>query len=103
MVKLRPAKLDDMHNIVQLHIDTWQKSFRNFLPNSFLDNLNLKEDSLLKRRTNFFKNGIKHYLAENDKKELLGFSDHGKVRFEQMKSEIELYSIYVNLNVAKNV
>ena len=90
---IRQGNKDDIPAIAQLLIKTWSESYRGFLPHAFLDHLDLARQ--IKRHQSYFKKGISYLVAENNEGELLGFASYGESRFEQIDSELELYTLYV--------
>ncbi|MFK7774926.1 MAG: N-acetyltransferase family protein [Saprospiraceae bacterium] len=94
MNHLRLGTKNDIPNICQLLISTWQSCYADFIPQDFLDNLNLAHQ--IRRHTSSMEKGIIYFIIENDQKELLGFASFGKNRMEEFEGENELYTIYVS-------
>ena len=96
MITIRRGHQKDIHIISEILIDTWQKSYKSFIPQEFLKNLNLEQQ--MSRHKIYMDGGTSYFVAENDKNEAVGFASFGKNRIQKVKSEIELYTIYVSCN-----
>lgn len=94
MNQLRLGTKNDIPNICQLLISTWQSCYADFMPQDFLENLNLAHQ--IRRHTSSMEKGIIYFIIENDQKELLGFASFGKNRMVEFEGENELRTIYVN-------
>ena len=96
MITYRIGNQDDIKNIAELLIDTWKNCYIDFIPPKFLNNLNL--DKQIQRHANYLERNTKYFVAENEFKELIGFTSLGKNRLEKINCEIELYTLYVKMN-----
>ena len=47
-LKIRPATPDDAYNLKKIHTETYQKSYRGYLPDEYLDNLTI-DDEVIER------------------------------------------------------
>lgn len=92
-MKIRKATLADAKGIARVHVDSWLATYRNIVPDTYLNQLTYDEreqlwDENLKADNNF--------VAESDDGEILGFADGGKERTgKYTKLNGELYSIYI--------
>ncbi|MEM9547980.1 MAG: GNAT family N-acetyltransferase [Bacteroidota bacterium] len=93
MINIRKGTEEDMIAVSQLLIQTWQNSYKGFIPESFLSQLNL--ESQIKRHVKYFQNGVTYLIAESDCN-LIGFASYGMNRIDKVDSPKELYTIYVN-------
>ncbi len=96
MIKIRPAMLQDAPGIAQVHILSWQTSYRGIVPDELLDNQSIE------RREGYWKTVIAggetlHFVlvAENTQGEIVGFASGGKTRQENLPFAGELYAIYL--------
>lgn len=94
MNHLRLGTKNDVPNICMLLISTWQSCYADFMPQDFLDNLNLEHQ--IKRHIASIEKGVTYFIVENDQKELLGFASFGKNRRKEFEGGNELYTIYIN-------
>ncbi|MEM7372083.1 MAG: GNAT family N-acetyltransferase [Bacteroidota bacterium] len=94
---LRPGSLSDIPAIADVLIRSWQEHYRHFLPDSFLDNLNL--DHQIRRHSRIMKSGTTYWVAENEQQQLCGFASYGPDREAKLPSSMELYTIYVDASV----
>lgn len=92
-MKVRAATIEDAMGIAKVHVDTWRSTYKNIIPQSFLDNLSYES------RSNLWKSTIPDgnvFVAENEAGEIIGFSSGGKERsgeFADFKGELS--SIYI--------
>lgn len=92
-MKIRKATVADAAGIARVHVDSWRATYKNIVPDTYLNQLtydareqlwneNLKDDN--------------NYVAENEEGKILGFADGGKERtgnYPTLKGEV--YSIYI--------
>lgn len=92
-MKIRKATLSDAGGIARVHVDSWIATYKNIVPDTYLNQLtyNVREqlwNENLKADNN--------YVAENENGEIIGFADGGKERLEKYVAfKGELYSIYI--------
>lgn len=77
-------------------IQTWQTCYEDFLPASFLKNLNLENQ--IDRHNKYMNRKAVYYLLENDQNELHGFISYGNSRYNTNKIDKEIYTLYVRPN-----
>lgn len=92
-MKIRKAKLADAKGIAHVHVDSWLATYRNIIPDTYLNQLSYEA------REQLWVENIKaenNFVAENDGGEIIGFADGGKERTgKYAKLKGELYSIYI--------
>ncbi|WP_281863413.1 GNAT family N-acetyltransferase [Planomicrobium okeanokoites] len=92
-MKIRKATLADAKGIARVHVDSWRTTYRNIVPNTYLNQLSYEA------REQLWKENLKtnnNFVAENDGGEIIGFADGGKERTgKYAKLKGELYSIYI--------
>lgn len=92
-MKIRAAKLSDAGGIAKVHVDSWRTTYKNIIPEEFLENLSYQSREEL--WINIIPKGIV-FVAENDEGQIVGFSSGGKERSGEYKEfQGELTSIYI--------
>lgn len=92
-MKIRAAKLSDAGGIAKVHVDSWRTTYKNIIPEEFLENLSYQSREEL--WINIIPKGIV-FVAENDEGQIVGFSSGGKERSGEYKEfQGELSSIYI--------
>lgn len=91
---IRKAKLSDAQGIAKVHVDCWRTTYKNIIPNEFLDNLSYDQ------RTDLWIKNISNeqnyvFVAENDEGHIIGFADGGKRETNKVDHSGDLTSIYV--------
>lgn len=105
MIKIRLALPQDAPGIAQVHVQSWQTSYRGIVTDEVLDNQSIP------RRQGYWEQilvGMENnidalhfvFVAENEQGEIVGFASGGKSRQENLPFEGELYAIYI-LEMAK--
>ncbi len=92
---IRPATLDDISGIAQVHVDTWRAAYAGLVPDEILVNMTYAERENLWQRiisqyadTNFV------YVAEVDE-QIVGFVSGGPLRDDTPGYTSELFAIYL--------
>lgn len=92
-MKIRKAIIEDASGISRVHVDAWRTTYKNLIPDSFLDQLSYEE------REQMWKVNIPNgnvYVAENTKGKIVGFACGGKERSGEFAGyDGELYAIYI--------
>ncbi|NHC43551.1 GNAT family N-acetyltransferase [Bacillus sp. MM2020_1] len=92
-MNIRKAVLSDAKGIAKVHVDCWKTTYKNIVPDEFLNNLTYES------REQLWKNNIPNggvYVAENREGEIVGFSSGGIERSGNYNGfEGELYAIYI--------
>lgn len=90
---IRAARLEDAKGIAIVHVDSWRTTYKNIIPDSFLDKLSYE------RREQLWMKNISNghvFVAENKNGEIIGFSSGGKERSGKYGGyEGELSAIYL--------
>ncbi len=96
MLSVRPAKPCDANAIATIHVDTWKKTYKGLVPQSFLDTLDVHEKSKFwaEKLGNQDKN-FHCYVAQAENN-VIGFSCGGPNRTKGTSYKGELYAIYVS-------
>lgn len=91
---IRQAKLSDAEGIAKVHVDCWRTTYKNIIPNGFLDKLSYDQ------RTDLWIKNISNdenyvLVAENNEGRIVGFADGGKRETNKVDNSGDLTSIYV--------
>jgi ribosomal protein S18 acetylase RimI-like enzyme len=97
-MNIREAKLEDAAAIAFVHVDSWQTTYRDLLPNDYI------EKRSYEKRHNNWKKRLSHntkaqtnyfiYVAENSLGDIVGFVDGGLVRGDSTYQG-EIYALYI--------
>ncbi|MFP8782926.1 GNAT family N-acetyltransferase [Planococcus plakortidis] len=92
-MRIRRAKVTDAPGIAKVHVDSWITTYRNIVPEEYLNGLKYEDSERLWNRN------LQHstvFVAENEVGEIIGFADSGKERSgDYPKISGEVYSIYI--------
>lgn len=91
---IRKATMSDAKGIAKVHVDSWKTTYRNIIPNEFLEKLSYEQREKLWNH-NLSKEGDYVVVAENDGGEIIGFADCGKRERNQVDHSGDLTSIYL--------
>lgn len=91
---IRKAELSDAQGIAKVHVDCWRTTYKNIIPNEFLDRLSYgqRTDLWIKNISN---NQNYIFVAENDEGHIVGFADGGKRETNKVEHSGDLTSIYI--------
>ncbi|MCB0630541.1 MAG: GNAT family N-acetyltransferase [Saprospiraceae bacterium] len=84
---------EDIPALAKLLIYTWQQAYRDFLPLSFLEKMDVSRQE--KRHQRYMDSGIRYWVVKDREGELCGFTSYGPNRFKQYFNVLELYTLYV--------
>lgn len=97
-VTLRESQPEDAQGITDVHIKSWQETYRGLMPDSYLDSLNHEESA---RRLGRWQERLGNpderklsWIAEVDRI-IIGFVSIGKCRDERPIADGEIYAIYL--------
>ncbi|MFF2878885.1 GNAT family N-acetyltransferase [Gottfriedia sp. NPDC057991] len=91
---IRKATMTDAKGIAKVHVDSWKTTYRNIIPNEFLEKLSYVQREKLWEH-NLSKVVDYVVVAENDNGEIIGFADCGKRERNQVDHSGDLTSIYL--------
>ncbi|MFD1032523.1 GNAT family N-acetyltransferase [Metaplanococcus flavidus] len=92
-MNIRKAALSDARGIAEVHVDSWITTYRNIIPDEYLNQLTYEA------REQLWINNLKScdvFVAEDENGKIVGFADNGEERtgnYEKLKGEV--YSIYI--------
>lgn len=88
----RKAVFDDLPRVADVHIRSWQGSFRGIAPDKFLDRMDIKSRTE-RLRERFDRDGYTMLIAEHRDGEIAGFIDFGPPVLKT-GSDVQIYSFY---------
>lgn len=93
---VRPANIEDAKGIAEVHVASWQTTYKGLIDDSFLESLSVESK---KRSWEWmFQNpnlGEVLFVAVTETGEIIGFSNGGKCRDDESGFSGELYAIYL--------
>ncbi|MGE7988016.1 N-acetyltransferase family protein [Lysinibacillus fusiformis] len=93
-MKIRKAIIQDVEGIGIVHVDSWRTTYKDIVPDEFLDKLSYKQRTLLWER--HLENLTKFILvAENDDGDIIGFSSAGERETAPFPNLIYLETLYL--------
>jgi L-amino acid N-acyltransferase YncA len=92
MTHIRMATHEDAVGISQVHVASWQTTYRGIVPTKFLDELSPEERVPLWRQ--IIDSGSHLIVAENEG-QIVGFINGGPIREPLENHDAELYAIYL--------
>ena len=97
---IRKAVLKDAKGIAKVHVDSWKTTYKNIVPDEYLDQLTYESRQNL-WETNIPNGGV--YVAENEDEEIVGFSSGGRERTGDYPGYSgELFAIYILKEYQRN-
>ncbi|NIK12602.1 GNAT family N-acetyltransferase [Alkalibacillus almallahensis] len=91
---IREAEFQDAYSIGIVHVESWKTTYKNIIPDDFLDNMSYERRSD-KWKDNIAQNDQYVFVAENDDGEIVGFADCGKRDENTTENAGDLTSIYL--------
>lgn len=91
-MRFREAILDDAEGIARVHVDSWRTTYKEIVPDSYLQQLSYEQRAENWRR-GIGKNSL--YVAEDESGKIVGFATGGKERTGNYDADGELYAIYL--------
>ena len=98
---LRSATLDDAESIAMVRIDSWRKTYRGVIPDSYLDSMDLESSTNLWRRVLAAASvATSVFVAELDG-EVVGFAAGKMLEKEKFGLDAELAAIYLRPEIQR--
>jgi L-amino acid N-acyltransferase YncA len=91
---IRKANISDAKGIAKVHVDCWRTTYKNIIPDDFLDRLSYDQRTELWIK-NISKDGNHVFVAENNDGQIVGFADGGKRETNRVENSGDLTSIYI--------
>lgn len=91
---IREATLFDAAGIAKVHVDSWRTTYKNILPDDYLEKLSYEQRTELWIR-NISKEGNYVFVAEDDGGQIIGFTDGGKGEENNIENSGDLTTIYI--------
>lgn len=97
-IKIRNANLNDINDIVQLIIDSWNETYRGIISQAYLDDMKKNKTKLIKIMANEF-NQKKIFVAIYNN-EIIGFSEFvfSNELSPDLNIDCELCRLYIKKN-----
>lgn len=93
-MKIRTATIQDAQGIGKVHVDSWKTTYKNIIPDSFLDKLSYEQrEKLWERNINREDNYV--LVAENEIGEIVGFAVASTRETNVERYSSDLTSIYL--------
>jgi len=93
-MKIRTATIQDAQGIGKVHVDSWRTTYKNIIPDSFLDKLSYEQrEKLWERNINREDNYV--LVAENEIREIVGFAVASTRETNVERNSSDLTSIYL--------
>ncbi len=91
-MRIREAVEGDEEGIARVHVDSWRTTYKNIVPESYLQQMSYEQRAENWRR-GIGKNAL--YVAEDKNGKIVGFATGGKERTGNYDADGELYAIYL--------
>ncbi len=96
MFVIQQANISDIPSIAALLVQTWKSSYQGVLPAAFLDSLDVSKQ--ISRHEKYFESHARYLVVRHREVEIIGFCSYGLDRSPATDSEMELYTLYVDIN-----
>jgi ribosomal protein S18 acetylase RimI-like enzyme len=90
---IRAATVSDAAAIARVHVSSWLSTYRNLLPDDFLESLS--ETNYTERWNRVIAEGTSKVVVAEDVNDVVGFASGGRERAGEQGFDGELYAIYV--------
>lgn len=91
---IRRATIEDSKGIAKVHVDSWRTTYRNIIPDAFLDSLSYeKRETIWESNINKDDNVV--FVAQNEAGEIIGFADTSRRESNEDEESIDLTSLYL--------
>ena len=91
---IREATIQDAQGIGKVHVDSWRTTYKDIIPDHFLNNLSYEQRTELAKR-NIAKKDNHMLVAENEFGEIVGFADASTRESNVVPYSSDLTSIYL--------
>lgn len=98
-MKIRSAQLQDVQQLAQVHVRSWQSAYKGLLPDEYLANLSV--ESREEQWSNAITNSPTQLDLCEDNEGIVGFVAYGRGRDNDAKTRQvgEIYAIYLDADV----
>jgi len=94
-IKVRPARLDDCHDLGYIHVESWKAAYKGIVPDSFLDEMSVERSE--NRFINAISQGSERNIIALIEDKVAGFMCFGKCRDEDVDETYgEIWGIYLH-------
>ena len=91
-MKVEKAQIEDARNIVEINIEEWKNTYKDILPDKFLENLSEKKEESIEK----CKNKINEYIVCKINNQVVGFLRFGKNKKGYNDNYAEIYALYID-------
>lgn len=91
---IRPANVEDIQEIVAIHVQAWKESYQGMIDQSYLDSLQFSIERMSRRENFFNENPLRQGFVAVQGHKIFGFVDAGPSR-EPDGAIGEIYAIYL--------
>ncbi|WP_199880652.1 GNAT family N-acetyltransferase [Bacillus massiliglaciei] len=96
-MQIRKASFSDISSLAEVHIRSWQTTYKGIIPDRYLSAMNKKNrEKSWERNLNTLHNIT--YVAETDEKQLVGFASGGPEQSHTLSYQGEIYAVYLLQN-----
>ncbi|MGA9172637.1 MAG: GNAT family N-acetyltransferase, partial [Thermoactinomyces sp.] len=92
-MKIRPATIDDIQGIANVHVKSWQTTYKGIVSEDYLAQLSTEDSA--SRWGKFLQSGSSIFVAETPEKKIVGIISGGKNRSGFSEQTGEIYAIYL--------
>ncbi|QTD41964.1 GNAT family N-acetyltransferase [Sporosarcina sp. Te-1] len=93
-MRIRKAVMSDANGIAKVHVDSWKTTYKDILPDRFLNNLSYEQRTKLWTQ-NILRKENYIVVAENADGEIVGFADCWKRETNSVPYSSDITSIYL--------
>lgn len=95
-MQIRKAAKDDASGIAEVHVKSWQETYKDIVSQDYLDSLKVDDrKTLWEKSLSQSADTSPVFVAVNSEGEIVGFASFGKERSGKFEAEGELYAIYI--------
>lgn len=94
--KIRNATVEDVKDIARVHVDCWCESYKDILPQIFLESLKYTDREKMWER--IIPRSLKcsgTLVVEDSSGDIVGFCDYGRAREHEHGHQGEIYALYL--------
>ncbi|MDM5248349.1 GNAT family N-acetyltransferase [Lysinibacillus sp. G4S2] len=93
-MKIREATMQDAQGIGKVHVDSWRTTYKDIIPDSFLNNLSYEQRTELWKKNITIKDNYV-LVVENELGEIIGFATASNKETNDVPYSSDLTSIYL--------
>lgn len=96
-MKVREYRYEDIPDIAKIHVKTWQSTYKDILPETYLNELSEGlEEKIKYHQKQYGKNKMNHTIVVEKDNQVCGFMIYGPRRHESHDDQAaEIYALYI--------